>query len=515
MCVATAFLLSLGFAVYLGYAVHTGEIVLQLESYRGVKNSAWIGAVVALAGTVFLTLIGFYIVKNAIQRDRETRVGRILATTPMSKTFYTVSKSLSNFAVLAAMLLVLAAAALVIQLLNKDDPQIDLFALFSPLLIFGLPAVAVTASLAVLFETLPGLRGGAGNIIYFFLWTALLVLGVGALETNRMGDALHSFEDYSGIASVMGQMQAQVHRMDPQYSGGSSFNLGSLNPATKTFVWTGLKWNWALATSRVLWLGIAAGIALLAAVFFDRFDPARERWQNKKKISEANEAGEQFSASVAAEPVPVLNLKPLVRGKSRSRFFSLVKAELLLLLRGRARWWYAGAAALSIGCLVSPLAAARSGVIVAAWVWPVLLWSQLGTREAQFSTGPLIFSAQHAFPSQLLASWIAGVVVAVFSGGGLALHLLLARDLEGLSAWAAGALFIPALALALGVSTESRKPFEAFYTAWWYVGPMHHIPKLDFMGTTPESSTPLLYLCLSAFLVVAACYWRKMRLLYA
>lgn len=509
-----SFLLSLAFAVYLGYAVHTGQIVLQFESYRGVKNSAWIGSLVALTGTVFLTFVGFYIVKNAIQRDRETRVGRILATTPMSKSFYTLSKSLSNFAVLAAMVLVLAAAALLIQLLNKDDPHLDAFALFSPVLMFGLPAVAVTASLAVLFETLPGLRGGAGNIIYFFVWTALLVLGIGALETNPAGSSIHSFEDYTGIASVMGQMRTHLQQIDPRYRGGSSFTLGSLNQTTKTFLWNGVNWHWTLVLSRALWLGIAVGLALFASVFFDRFDPARERRQSEKQIAERSEAGEQFAVLATAEPVSASQLTPLLRRESRNRFFSLIKAELLLLLRGRAWWWYGGAAILFIACLASPLAVARSVVIVAAWLWPVLLWSPLGTREAQFSTGPLIFSAQHAFSWQLLSSWIAGVLAAALTGGGLALHLLLGRDFAGLGAWAAGALFIPALALALGVLSESRKPFEALYTAWWYVGPAHHIPKLDFMGATRESSTPLLYLGLSVFLLTTACIWRKMRLLH-
>jgi putative Mn2+ efflux pump MntP len=97
-----SFLLTLGFSVYLGYAMYSGQINMQLGSYRGVANSAWLGSVVGLIGSVFLSLIGFYVVKNTIQRDRETRVGRILAATPMSRSFYTLSKALSNLAVLSA-----------------------------------------------------------------------------------------------------------------------------------------------------------------------------------------------------------------------------------------------------------------------------------------------------------------------------------------------------------------------------------------------------------------------------
>jgi hypothetical protein len=92
---------------------------------------------------------------------------------------------------------------------------------------------------------------------------------------------------------------------------------------------------------------------------------------------------------------------------------------------------------------------------------------------------------------------------------------ILARDTESLFSWAVAALFIPALALALGVCTESRKPFEALYTAWWYIGPLHQIRDLDFIGTQPASSTPVLFLAASMAMLLVACLWRKARLSYA
>jgi hypothetical protein len=73
-------------------------------------------------------------------------------------------------------------------------------------------------------------------------------------------------------------------------------------------------------------------------------------------------------------------------------------------------------------------------------------------------------------------------------------------------------LFSPALALTLGVVTGSRKFFEALYTAWWYVGPLHHLRPLDFMGTTPASSAPAGYLASAVSLVLIAYVWRRIRL---
>jgi hypothetical protein len=514
-----SFLLTLGFSVYLAYAVYAGQITLQLDKFRGVDNSAWLGSVIGLVASVWLSLVGFYIVKNSIERDRQTRVGQILATTPISKSFYTLSKAMSNFAVLASMVFVLAFAALAIHLFHRTDSHIDLVALFSPIFIFGLSAVAVTAALAVLFESLPVLRGGVGNILYFFLWTILLALAAASQEKALSDAEMHPLTDYTGIVSMLSQMQNQVRALDPQYSGGAQFRVGGQDPPTKTFLWTGVKWTPLLLMSRGMLFVIAAALALLAALFFDRFDPARAGWftQKRPKAMHGAVALESAQAVEGSNPLhSAAQLIPLLRageeGASRVRFFALVAAELRLCLRRQPWWWYTVAAGLFIACVASPLEDARSGVILAAWLWPALIWSQLGTREGQFSTGALIFSAPHAMLRQMLACYVAGVLVAGITGGGLGLHLLFARDFAGLGAWATAALFIPALALMLGVVTGSRKFFEALYTAWWYIGPAHHTRQADFMGTTVASSTPISYLAAAVLLVLIAYSRRKVQL---
>jgi hypothetical protein len=513
-----SFLLTLGFAVYLGYAVYSGQVTVQLDKYSGVSNSAWLGSVVALVASVWLSLIGFYVVKNSIQRDRQTRVGQILATTPMSKGFYTLSKALSNFAVLALMVLILAIAALVIQLVNGADMHIDAFALLAPIIVFGLSAVAVTAALAVFFESLPGLRGGVGNVFYFFLWTALLTLGATSITANPDATHANPFTDFTGIATVMGQMQAHVHQLDPLYGGGASFSVGGLNPTTKVFLWQGLHWSSAIILGRIWWAMIALAFGLLAALFFDRFDPSRLSiaGAKKSKSKTITDVASQSSANAYASMRATTQLTPLRQDRTSRiahfRFSALVVSELRLMLRGHGWWWYLVAAGLFVGCLTSPIQAARTGVVCAAWIWPILVWSQMGTRELQFNTASLIFSAPHAAARQLAATYVAGVSVAALTGGGLGLHLLFTEDFAALDAWAAGALFIPAMALALGVLTDSRKPFEALYTAWWYIGPLHHIRRLDFMGTTPQSSMPIGYMVAAAILVLIAYSWRRMRL---
>lgn len=515
-----SFLVTLAFAIYVGYAAYSGTIVVRLGEYRGVYNSAWLGSLMGLIGSMFLSLVGFYIVKNSIQRDRDTRVGSVLAATPMTKTFYTLAKTASNFVVLSSMVAVMAVAALLMQLLRAEDPHIHLWALLSPLVCVALPAMAFTSALAVFFETVPVLRSGVGNVIFFFVWIALLVAPGSQTfvkNKNEPVPALAYLADFTGITTTLGQMQTAVRQIDPQYGNGSALTIGDAQgPPPKRFIWTGLDWTPALIFGRILWSASAIVLALIASLFFHRFDPARE-WGRKKSKEPAITAPEietQPERIATAQP-SASALSPLPQISRGIPFFRLVTAELRLMLKGKGWWWYVVAAGLSLACLFAPLDAARGGVLIAAWLWPLLVWSPMGSREAHHSTESLIFSSAHTLSRQFPAAWCAGVLVAILTGGGVGLRLLFAGDGHGFAAWLAAAIFIPTFALALGVWSGGSRAFEAIYTVWWYVGPAQHTPGLDFMGTAPASSSPTTY-ALAAVVLVALSYWgRRARLGYA
>jgi len=495
-----SFLVTLAAALYLAYDVATEKVWIVVgNGYRGVYNSAWIGMLMTICCSTFLSLAGFYIVKNSVQRDTDTRVGQILAATPMRKEFYTAAKTLSNFAVLACMVGVLMLAALAMQLMRAEAHSFSLWKLWSPFIFLALPAMLLTASVAVLFETLPVLRGGVGNVIYFFSWTAAISLAVTGLD------------DPAGMQLLYRSTRRALRTVDP--SGSENFNFALTiggERAARTFPWNGIDWTAHVLLMRMLWIGVAVGIALLASVFFHRFDPARS-WRKLRPQPNASPvwSGEVFAMPVQpAIPIAAAHLTPLVRTSKHSRFLQLVMSELRLMLKGQRWWWYAGAAGLLIGQLVSPDASVRAGFLIAAWIWPILLWSQMGCRESRYATGALLFSSARSLTRQLPALWTAGVLVALLTGAGVGLRLVLSADWHTFAGWLAGAIFIPSFALALGIWTGSSKAFEAIYTVWWYIGPAHQMPGLDFMGTTPASSSPVPF-AIAAGVLLAAAYWRR------
>jgi hypothetical protein len=501
-----SFLVTLAATVWLGYLVGTGKLGLWIGDARGTFNSAWIATVMALVVNTFLALAGFYVVKNSVERDRQTGVGQILATTRLSKPLYTLGKALSNLAVLGAMIAVLFVAAIAIQLLAGEDRHVDLLQLALPFLLLALPMMALVAAAAVLFETVPGLRGGFGNVVWFFVWTSLIPLGI------QGGGLL----DPVGINLVNSDLERAVTAAFGPAKRG--FTLGGIahTEPIQVMRWEGLDWTPGLLATRLIWVLLAAGIALAAALFFDRFDPARGRVRAaKKRPAGANAGVGGGEDGPALAPLPAVYLSPLLEASRRFRFVGVLRAELRLLFKGLRWWWWAGAAGFLIATLAAPLEAVQRIVLPLAWMWPMLLWSSLGNREIRWDTTSLLFSAARPLGRQLPATWLAGVALAVLTGSGAAVRLLVAGRWDSLGAWAVGALFIPTLALALGLWSRSSKLFEVLYLLLWYVGPMNQVPAMDYTGATPAglaSGMPLVFLGVTALLMGAAVVGRRRQL---
>jgi hypothetical protein len=543
-----SYLATLAGTLYFLYLVHAGNVRLTIHGQRGVYNSAWIGTLMALSVGSLLSLIGFYLVKNTLDGDRRTGVGEILAATPLSRAAYTLGKALSNFSLLASILVLCAVAAGITQLLAREEARLDLVALLLPLAALAVPPVALAAAMAVLFEAIAWLRGALGNVIFFFLWMGWLSLAAIGPGVDPLGFQLVESSFARQLPAPAGVAAAAAAAR-----GGISLNIGPGGPASPAgdgesaapetgsaaatapakgagsqagtpaaraprpplpsgIHWRGIDWTAAVLAPRLAWLGIAFAIALLAALPFSRFDPAREGGRKPRPSrraavpppldaapADATPAAlattETLDAALAAghgQPGSGLDRRrtggrwrqALAAAAPRSRALVLVVAELRLLLRGRGFWWFATAAGLWIGGLAAPAGQARATLLALAWIWPLPLWSEMGAREARYGTRPLVLAAPLPPGLQAAACWAAGIVLTALTGSGVGLRLALAGDVRGCGAWLAGCLFIPALALALGTLSGSPRLFEVVYLLLWYAGPMNGVAELDYTGAT-------------------------------
>jgi hypothetical protein len=509
-----SFLITLGAMIYLGYlavpAPDAGVLTVDLGNLRGVYNTAWIGGLTALLSTALLSLPGFYLVKNSISRDRRTRVGQIIAATPLTKTMYILAKTLSNFVYLASIALLMLAAAGVMQFIRGEVLAFRLETLILPYVFITLPVMLIVSAAAVFFETLPLLQGGFGNLAYFALWLVILIASMSGVRFGAQGAIQEPVNDLLGASLIGHSMHQAASAAYPDRRLDFGVGYTRVEGEIATFQWSGLDWSWSIAMERLLWAGAGLVIAGAGSIMFRRFDPARLQPGKLEDTKDPTAFG-RFLDGIS---LPKVRILPQAR-LSNPPFLRLVCSEIKLVIKGQSWWWYLTAVGFILGGFLTADYGSLKIIWLAAWIWPVLIWSGLGVRETENHTGGYVFSTPGPIRRLLPAQWLSGWFLTVLTGAGVGGRLLLLGEPGRFLAWAAAAAFIPSLALALGVWTGTSRTFEAFYVALWYLGPVSGLTELDFFGITSgavRTGMPWIVGGLSVILLVLSWLGRRLDL---
>jgi hypothetical protein len=177
---------------------------------------------------------------------------------------------------------------------------------------------------------------------------------------------------------------------------------------------------------------------------------------------------------------PAVRARPLVR---------LVVGELRVLLGGVPLWWLLGALALAVVAVIVPITVVANPLLPLAWLWPVLIWSRLGTQRFTHDVDPLIVSAP-AERRRLLAEWLAAALLTAAVGLSPLVRLAAAAENASVTRWIAAVAFIPTLALALGTLSRGPRLFQAVYVVIWLAAVSGERP-VDFLGAVREGGQPV------------------------
>jgi hypothetical protein len=482
-----SFLIILGLTIFIAYMsvppIGANYLVLGLDNIRGIYNSAWIGGATAIVVSTMLSLPAFYLVKGSIKRDKQTGVGQIIATTPLSKAHYIFGKILGNFLFLSVMVAAIAFSAGIMQIIRGEEAVINLWKLLSPFLFIVLPTMFFVSALAVFFETISWLSGSFGNIAYFFLWLGLYLI-YPVTSMARSGRAVFDpLKEVTGMTIPLSSMSKAAASSFPDYIGGSG--LIKFNVPVKTFVWEGLDWNLEIISSRLIWVGIALVIGTIASIFFKRFDPSLE----KRKVTKTDlELQPQEITKIEVHPViRKYHLTPLSLKAFRFSVGKLLIQELRLMVKGLGWWWYVVALGFIISGALVPIDILLKWILPITWIWPLVIWSKMGSRELYYRTNQYIFAAAYPLKHHLPITLLAGIIIAFTTGVGTVVNLAVNGELLHLLALIVAAVFIPSLALSLGILSGGRKLFEVVYIILWYIGPMSQGKYLDYMGVSSTS----------------------------
>jgi hypothetical protein len=512
-----SFLILLGICAYIAYAIippaGATESGVALGDYRGLNNSAWIGTMGAVISSVYLFLVGFYLVNNAVKRDQDTRVGEIVAASRIGNYAYLAGKMLSNVAVLLSMVLVVEAVIFVAYLVKHETGSLEPDKLFLPLLINSVAPILLMAGLAVFCEAFHWLKRGVVNVIYYFLWIFLLMAPMEFFSDVDLRAPAGQMIDICGFATSYESFREELRAQDPEYKGSFSLNFPLLDRTEKTFLYEGSTLTSYPWVYRFVWLPAMLLLLVPAALAFHRFDPARSGRRKSKEIKPARGEPSRPEETPGIRAISFVDLPPAGR---RFSLLRQVKAEMILLLRGRAMWWKLVTLGLFIATAFAPLAIAHQALLPTLLFFQVLVFSSMGSRELAHRTHEYVFAAAYPLRRQLPAAWLAGFAWALALSLPIMARCLVTGNLYGFWMPVLGAMAVTSLALFLGIFTGSGKFFEVLFTMIWYVL-VNGTPALDFVGGHPESlqlGVPLYVLGVSLF-CLSLSFFRRSRQIQA
>jgi hypothetical protein len=439
--------------------------------FASTYSSGYLAWAAAIVGSIWTSLVGFYLVAGTIRRDRESGVGAILAATPLSEPAYLAGKAAAHVLYLGVLSLLAVGAAWVAFLRWGVGPFHPL-AFAATWLLFTLPALILTAGLAVLFDVTPVLRSRSGLVIWFFLF-AILVSGFNARdEKGRVVNPPRI--DPLGMVTL----EAQVARSLPEAVSISSGLIFQDKPFLRV-PWRGPEVTTADVAARVLSLFAALLPLAVSLIFFDRFDPARAGRRSRR--------GKAGPAAPAAEPSAFAAMaalgRPVALDPSAAR---AVFAEARLAWdTGSPLKWPLLAAALAAPFL--PAAAFPFGAAGMLLLLGVTI-SEIAARERLAGTRGLVF-AQPGVPASPVL-WKTGAILVVVLAFGLPCAARAAAQGPAVgAAFVAGLLFTAGLAAGFGSLSGGGKLFLGVYTGVWYFA-VNRLPLADFTGLFSEPSVP-------------------------
>jgi len=453
----------------------SGMTLMQVNGARVVYNSAAIGMATAMIAAIFVGLVGFYVISNAVKRDLASRCGSVMASTTMRSGEYIAGKFLGNVLFLTLFMSGFMLASMIMQLVRGEAPlQPGVFAAQYAILVPSI--ITYVSALAIVFESIPWLAGRLGDVFYFFFWAGSMGVVAASVEKGR---GWARWIDFNGLGFLFSFMKG----FGPHMSIGHT----SFDKAKPPFVFSGLYLDGSTALPRIASTLAPLLLLPLAVLFFHRFDPARTRAGGTRSHRTWMQ---RFNAMA----------KPLSRPFTAAAMRSRVLADAMLTFAALPM-----AAVAFIAISTMTLASPRSLPIAVALM--AVFIADVASRDRQSGTMALLYAAPRVREGFVLWKIASSTLVASIL---LAVPLIRTAVVNprALPALIAGIVFVAAAATSLGIISSNPKTFIVLFLSFWYVVVNDHgvTRSLDFAGFfgTPLARVSAMYVAIAIVLVIAA-----------
>ncbi len=491
----------------------SGRTFMKTGSQRVFYSSdaVAVGTVAQFSG-IFIALFGFYMLGSTIRRDVDTRTGFVLAATSMRSWEYIAGKFVGNIVFLLA-LTVGYVAAMMIMYLMRGEEALKPFVFLKIYFLCSFPSIIFVSVMAIVFETIPFLAGKIGNVVYFFVWAAIMTVPAAMGDTDRVRDdekeqkpiqvlknevSWVSYLDATGLAYCIGQVKEQT--------GSNNFSMGnSPFDASKPPVYMGsigvpAKWVLPRFVSTVF----AMPLLLIALAAFHRFDPVRLKAsarQDRRNIIAALNIWLKPISKAVQSLWAVVGVIPV-----RWTFARSVAAEALMTLSlypvSIIVW-----IAITGASLLTPSDSFHGAVLPIIFCVLTVLLADIAIRERSKGMTALLFTTPLL---RIHFVWwkFASALVLTFVFLAIPLCRLLLLNVSEGASLAIGGIFLTACAVGMGVMTGTTKTFIGLTMMFFYVVMDSHgqPPEFDFAGWYGTATTSVrgMYLLLTSGVLLVA-----------
>ncbi len=490
--------LALSAFVYLWIPVpSTGRTLIQINGARAIYNSGAVGLGTASLGMLFVGLFGFYVISNAIRRDVITRCGVIAASTPMRTGEYLLGKFLGNLVFLFTFLCGYMLSSMA-MLAVRGEARIEPLVFVEQYLLLTPSAIVFVSAVAVLFESIRWLAGKLGDVLYFFLYMAVMGLVIANETTHGSINWARCF-DFTGFGFMIDQLQRTLH------TESVSIGASNFDPTKPPILFPGLTLTREWILPRLISMLVPLAMLPLAALFFHRFDPVRTRSVSGKGRRNWIGKIQNLFKPLTRRAVSLL----MAPGRSGS-FVGAIWTDAALTLT-LYPFVFVAFIGLTIASSIAPLA----GVLPIVFAVLALIVSDVATRDARAGTTASVRSISRLRENYVW--WKLGSTCLLsFLLCTVPLIRTIALGPLALSALISGIIFVAATATALGVTTANPKTFIVGFLTFWYVvvNDKGANPMLDFAGFYGHFSAAsiALYGIVSVVAIVVAQLFYRMRL---
>ncbi|SEB46763.1 hypothetical protein SAMN04489761_0891 [Tenacibaculum sp. MAR_2009_124] len=437
---------------------------IRVADYVGFYNSAWIGNVTAVMTSVFLSLIGFYLVNTGIKKDGETKVGQIIASTQIKNSAYLITKALSNFLVLSTIVVIVFIMSLILFTLYNNGYSFELRHFIKPYLLITVPAIFLVSVIAVVFEILFGKYTVIQNVGFFFLFTAVM-------SFNTQNENYFSFDPF-GNQIVVHQIEQDVKAMinqDENINLSVGYIIGDKTKIQK-FQFNGVDFPISFIVSRFIWIGFGTLLIFVVSLFFHRFDNKRIA-SNKRTIS----------GTVSSKGSNSISLLTLPSVSYNGNILPILKTEILLLFRKGKKWLWILNIIGMILLAVLPLKIAHQIVLPILWFLQVSRLSDLTIKETINNVHYFTFTSYNPIKRLLFAQLLSGFILMLTLALPLVIRLGVEGNLMAVCSVFLGSILLVLFSSILGLFSKGKKLFEVLFFFITYLV-VNGMTFLDYYG---------------------------------